>query len=41
MVVRRTEAGMAVTAVENEAIPYDLTEIISQSFKKYTPEEIS
>jgi succinate dehydrogenase / fumarate reductase, flavoprotein subunit len=41
MVVRRTEAGMAVAAVENEAIPYDLTEIISQSFKKYTPEEIS
>jgi succinate dehydrogenase / fumarate reductase flavoprotein subunit len=41
MVVRRTEGGMAVAAVENEPIPYDLTEVISQSFKKYTPEEIS
>jgi succinate dehydrogenase / fumarate reductase flavoprotein subunit len=41
MVVRRTEGGMTVTAVENEAIPYDLTEIISQSFAKFTLEEIS
>ncbi len=41
MVVRRTEGGMAVQAVENPAIPYELTEIISQSFKKYTPEEMS
>jgi succinate dehydrogenase / fumarate reductase flavoprotein subunit len=41
MVVRRTEGGMAVTAVENEAIPYDLTEILSQSFQRFTLEEIS
>jgi succinate dehydrogenase / fumarate reductase, flavoprotein subunit len=41
MVVRRSEAGMAVRAVESEPVPYDLTEIISQSFKKYTPEELS
>jgi succinate dehydrogenase / fumarate reductase, flavoprotein subunit len=40
-VVRRTEAGMEVRAVENEPVPYDLTEIISQSFQKYTPEEMS
>jgi succinate dehydrogenase / fumarate reductase flavoprotein subunit len=41
MVVRRSEAGMAVRAVESEPVPYDLTEIISQSFQKYTPEELS
>ncbi len=41
MVVQRSEGGMSVAAVENEAVPYDLTEIISQSFKKYTPEEMS
>jgi succinate dehydrogenase / fumarate reductase, flavoprotein subunit len=41
MVARRTEGGMAVTAVENEPIPYDLTEIISQSFKKFVLEEMS
>jgi succinate dehydrogenase / fumarate reductase flavoprotein subunit len=41
MVVRRSEGGMAVRAVESEPVPYDLTEIISQSFQKYTPEELS
>ena len=41
MVVERSEAGMSVIAVENEAVPYDLTEVISQSFKRYTPEEMS
>jgi len=41
LVVARSEAGMSVRAVENEAIPYDLTEIISQWFQKYTPEEMS
>ena len=30
---------MAVRAVENEPISYGLTEIITQSFDKYTPEE--
>jgi succinate dehydrogenase / fumarate reductase flavoprotein subunit len=40
-VAERTEGGMAVTPVENEPIPYDLTEIISQSFKRFTPEEMS
>jgi succinate dehydrogenase / fumarate reductase, flavoprotein subunit len=41
MVVERSEAGMSVSAVENAAVPYDLTEVISQSFKRYTPEEMS
>jgi hypothetical protein len=41
MVVRRSEGGMAVRAVESEPVPYELTEIISQSFQKYTPEELS
>ncbi len=41
MVVRRLEGGMTVRAIENEPVPYDLTEIISQSFEKYTPEELS
>jgi succinate dehydrogenase / fumarate reductase flavoprotein subunit len=41
MVVQRSEAGMVVTPVENEPVPYDLTEIISQSFQRYTPEEIT
>ena len=41
LVVARSEGGMSVRAVENEAIPYDLTEIISQSFQRYTPEEMS
>ena len=40
VVVQRAEDGqMAVRRVENEAIPYDLLEVISQSFKRYTPEE--
>jgi succinate dehydrogenase / fumarate reductase flavoprotein subunit len=41
LVTEKTPDGMAVFAVENEPIPYDLTEVISQSFKRYTPEEIS
>ena len=41
MVVQRSEGGMAVTQVENEPVPYDLTEVISQSFQRYTPEEMS
>jgi succinate dehydrogenase / fumarate reductase flavoprotein subunit len=41
LVVQRSEGGMVVTAVENEPVPYDLTEIISQSFQRYTPEEMS
>ncbi|HXM54669.1 MAG TPA: FAD-binding protein [Candidatus Dormibacteraeota bacterium] len=41
MVVQRSEGGMVVTAAENEPVPYDLTEIISQSFQRYTPEEMS
>jgi succinate dehydrogenase / fumarate reductase flavoprotein subunit len=41
LVVEKSPDGMAVSAVENEAIPYELTEVISQSFKKYTPEELS
>jgi succinate dehydrogenase/fumarate reductase flavoprotein subunit len=39
-VVRRAEDGaMSVQGVENEAIPYDLLEVIGQHFTKYTPEE--
>jgi hypothetical protein len=30
-----------VSAVENEPMPYELTEVIGQSFKRYTPEEMS
>jgi succinate dehydrogenase / fumarate reductase flavoprotein subunit len=41
MVVRRSEAGMVVTPVENEPVPHELTEMISQSFQRYTPDEIS
>jgi succinate dehydrogenase / fumarate reductase, flavoprotein subunit len=41
VVARRTEGGMVVSAVENEPIPYDLTEIISQSFTKFVLEEMS
>ena len=41
VVAERTEDGMVVTAVENEPVPYDLTEIISQSFKRFTAEEMS
>jgi succinate dehydrogenase / fumarate reductase flavoprotein subunit len=37
-VVQRAEVGeMAVLAVEHEAIPHDLLEVIGQSFQKYTP----
>jgi succinate dehydrogenase / fumarate reductase, flavoprotein subunit len=39
MVQRGKDGEMAVTAVENQPIPYELTEVISQSFHKYTPEE--
>ncbi|HEY4028594.1 MAG TPA: FAD-binding protein, partial [Candidatus Dormibacteraeota bacterium] len=41
MVVQRSEAGMVVAHVENEPLPYALTEIINQSFQRYTPEEMS
>jgi succinate dehydrogenase / fumarate reductase flavoprotein subunit len=41
LITEKTPDGMAVTAVENRPIPYELTEVISQSFKRYTPEEIS
>ena len=41
LVTEKTPDGMAVTAVENEPIPYELTEVISQSFKRYTPEEMT
>jgi succinate dehydrogenase / fumarate reductase flavoprotein subunit len=40
LVAEKTPDGMAVVAVENEPVPYELTEVISQSFKRYTPEEI-
>ncbi|MBJ7600787.1 MAG: fumarate reductase/succinate dehydrogenase flavoprotein subunit [Candidatus Nephthysia bennettiae] len=40
LVTEKTPDGMAVVAVENEPVPYELTEIISQSFKRYTPEEV-
>jgi succinate dehydrogenase / fumarate reductase, flavoprotein subunit len=40
LVTEKTPDGMAVRAVENEPIPYELTEVISQSFKRYTPEEV-
>jgi succinate dehydrogenase / fumarate reductase flavoprotein subunit len=39
MVQKGKDGEMAVTAVENQPIPYELTEVISQSFQKYTPEE--
>jgi succinate dehydrogenase / fumarate reductase flavoprotein subunit len=39
MVQKGKDGEMAVTAVENQPIPYELTEVISQSFHKYTPEE--
>jgi hypothetical protein len=32
---------MAVYATENAPIPYELTEVISQSFTRYTPEEMA
>jgi succinate dehydrogenase / fumarate reductase flavoprotein subunit len=40
LVTEKTPDGMAVRIVENEPIPYELTEVISQSFKRYTPEEV-
>jgi succinate dehydrogenase / fumarate reductase, flavoprotein subunit len=40
VVQKAGDGGMSVLPVENEAIPYDLLEVISQSFKKYTPEEM-
>jgi succinate dehydrogenase / fumarate reductase, flavoprotein subunit len=39
MVQKGKQGEMNVTAVENEPISYELTEVISQSFQKYTPEE--
>ena len=40
LMVQQGKAGeMTVTAVENQPVPYELTEVISQSFQKYTPEE--
>jgi len=39
MVQKGKQGEMAVSAVENQPIPYELTEVISQSFQKYTPEE--
>jgi succinate dehydrogenase / fumarate reductase flavoprotein subunit len=38
--VEKTPDGMQVRPEENLAVPYDLTEVISQSFSKYVPEEI-
>jgi succinate dehydrogenase / fumarate reductase flavoprotein subunit len=39
MVQNGTTGEMTVTAAENQPVPYELTEVISQSFQKYTPEE--
>jgi len=39
MVQKGKQGEMTVTAVENQPLPYELTEVISQSFQKYTPEE--
>jgi len=39
MVQKGKDGEMTVTAVENQPIPYELTEVITQSFQKYTPEE--
>jgi succinate dehydrogenase / fumarate reductase flavoprotein subunit len=41
LVTEKTPDGMAVSVVENEPMPYELTEVIGQSFKRYTPEEMS
>jgi succinate dehydrogenase / fumarate reductase flavoprotein subunit len=38
-VAEKTPDGMQVRAEENLPVPYDLTEVISQSFSKYVPEE--
>jgi succinate dehydrogenase / fumarate reductase flavoprotein subunit len=40
LVVQKARGGMQVSVVENRPLPYDLTEVISQSFTKYTPEEM-
>jgi succinate dehydrogenase / fumarate reductase flavoprotein subunit len=41
LVVQRTrDDRMLVSAIENAPIPYELTEVISQSFRKYTPQEM-
>jgi succinate dehydrogenase / fumarate reductase, flavoprotein subunit len=41
LVVQKTrDDSMLVSAIENAPVPYGLTEVISQSFKKYTPEEM-
>jgi succinate dehydrogenase / fumarate reductase flavoprotein subunit len=39
MVSKGPTGEMVVNQVENEPIPYGLTEVITQSFQKYTPEE--
>jgi succinate dehydrogenase / fumarate reductase, flavoprotein subunit len=40
LMTQKSKSGeMTVTAVENEPVSYELTEVISQSFQKYTPEE--
>jgi succinate dehydrogenase / fumarate reductase flavoprotein subunit len=39
MVQKGKDGQMKVSAVENQPIPYELTEVISQSFHRYTPEE--
>src|SRR5262249_48410428 len=41
MVVVRSEGGVSVRAVENDAIPYDLTGVMSQSFTRYRAGEMS
>ena len=40
LMTQKSKSGeMTVTAVENEPVSYELTEVISQSFQRYTPEE--
>src|SRR5438874_2424176 len=39
MVQKGKNGEMTVTATENQPCPYELTEVITQSFQKYTPEE--
>jgi succinate dehydrogenase / fumarate reductase, flavoprotein subunit len=40
LITEKTPDGMAVYATENTPVPYELTEVISQSFTRYTPEEM-
>lgn len=40
LVVQKTAEGMLVITVENPSVPYELTEVISQSFQRYAPEEM-